>query len=465
MVLMVGLTLALFSLPVPQGGEGAQNQPVLSAAEQKSLNKKLADLIESQKTWDEATGNKRDSASRKHEKAKEAFMKEWESRCEKTKTNLLASVPDLRAIFANVLPYDRASGSGTLKKEELKDARAIEKTYALFVPKSYKPEVPVRTVVVIPGSDAAGNWVECRDWFRDTWDNAAALADTLFNVIQVPKGFDLDSIPDFSKPGDDGKENSRIALVLASWGSTVKTYNLDRDRLFLDCGKGSSGFGLRLASMFPDRFAGIVLRDVPDVDGIRLGSLNGMAVAIVAPAADKAAATKLEQRLNGLYAGACTVIEAKGEYPFAASTADIETWMGGVKRNLMQPKIVVEPNHPRFTKAYWVTIDRMESIAGIPLGQRARIEVEADRKQNRINVKSSGVEAFSLLLNDELVDLDKEVTVVINDKAVVKKRGRELSSLIELVYTQKLDTGWLFPTTFDCKVPKPEPKTGEAGDK
>ena len=99
----------------------------------------------------------------------------------------------------------------------------------------------------------------------------------------------------------------------------------------------------------------------------------------------------------------------------------------------MRSKVVLEPNHPRFTKGYWVSIDRMENIAGIPLAKRARIEVEADRKQNRITVKSTGVEAFTLLLNDDMVDLDdpKGVTVIVNDKAVTKKRGRDFQRVFE----------------------------------
>ena len=41
-------------------------------------------------------------------------------------------------------------------------------------------------------------------------------------------------------------------------------------------------------------------------------------------------------------------------------------------------------------------------------------------------MKARGVESFTLLLNDDLVDLDKEFTVVVNDKAVTEKRTRGL---------------------------------------
>lgn len=467
MVLTVGLTLALFAAQVPQGGDQPQNQPLLSASEQKSLRDKLAKWIDALKEYDDAKGNKREPASRKNEKAKEAFTKEWESRSEKVKADLLKSVPDLRGIFDNVFPYDRQTGPGSLRKEELKDPGAIEKDYALFVPKSYKVESPVRSVVVLPGQDDKGNWIECRDWFAKTWDGAPILADTLFHVEQVPKEIELDTAPDFAKVGDEANEGKRIDLALRSLGTTKKAYNLDRNRMFLDGGRGAASFALRLVSYFPDQFAGIVLRGPADVDGIRLGSLTGIPVLLVATADTKADLAKLEQRLNALQADSCTLIDATDEYPFKAAAPQIGAWMDGVKRDLMRSKVVLEPNHPRYNKGYWVLIDKMEPIAGIPLAQRPRIEVEADRKQNRINVKASGIDNFTLLLNDQLVDLDdpKGVTVVVNDKAVIKKRTRDFQRLFQLLYYQKLDSNWLFPAIFDCAVPKPEDKAPEAGDK
>ncbi|GAB4150023.1 MAG: hypothetical protein Fur0037_18440 [Planctomycetota bacterium] len=468
MAITTGLTLAaLLVLQQPQAGGGEQDKPLLSVAELKSLNKKLAAWIEAKKDYDDAPMNRRPAASRKHEKAKESFIKEWESRSEKVKTDLLKSIPDLRAIFDNVLPYDRASGSNSIKRLELKDPRAPEKYYALYVPRSYRVDEPLRTVVVIPGRRGESDWVEAREWFENTWGGSESLKDTVFNVTQVPNDFEFEPVPDFSKEGEDAKEVKRIALVLVSWGVTMKTYNLDRDRIYLDAGHGSTGFALRLATMFPDRFAGLILRNPADVPDIRLGSLNGMPVIAVADGASKAEAGKLQQRLNALKDGSCRLLDATDEYPFKASAPELEKWMAETKRDLMIPRVVVEPNHPRFTKAYWVSIEHMDNIIGVPLDKRARIEVQANRKQNRITVKAEGVSAFTLLLNDQLADLDDPngITIVVNGQAQVHKRGRDFGRMFDLLYKQKLDTGWLFPAIVECAVPRSETAKDGNGEK
>lgn len=475
MVLSVGLTLATLALPLPQGGEAGSQPPppLLSPAEQKSLNKKLADYIEADQEHEQAPDNRKDRTGKKKNQAKDAFVKEWESRCDKLKVDLLKSVTDLQAIFANVLPYERRSGQGLMKREEAKTTlgQPIDKEYGLFVPKGYKYEAPARTVIMVPGLDDAGGWVECRDWFAATWGNAAAnkpalLEDTIFHAVQVQKGLELDPAVDFTRQAaDDSHEVACIAQVLVPFNETFKNYNVDRDRVLLDCGRGSSSFGLRFATLFPHRLCGLVLRDAPEADDIRLGSLNGLPVLIVADGKTAAAAAKLEQRINALHANSCTVLKAEDAYPYPASSAAIEKWLAERKRELFLGKVVIEPNNPRIAENYWVNITKMEAIGGVPLAKRPRLEVTADRAQNRLTIKAEGVEEFTVLLNDRLVDLDdpKGVTLIINDKALTIGRGRDRQALIDLVL-RKQDTGWLFPVSLGLTVPRPEPKTGDDGN-
>ena len=95
---------------------------------------------------------------------------------------------------------------------------------------------------------------------------------------------------------------------------------------------------------------------------------------------------------------------------------------------------------------------------------KPRIEVTADRTANRIVVKARGVENFTLLLNDDLVDLDKEFTVIVNDKAVTEKRTRDLISMQKMLVDRR-DWDFLFPVRYQSAVPKPS-GTGDkaAGD-
>jgi hypothetical protein len=97
-----------------------------------------------------------------------------------------------------------------------------------------------------------------------------------------------------------------------------------------------------------------------------------------------------------------------------------------------------------------VTADSLLTTTG---NERPRLEVEADRANNRIVVKSVGIEQFELLLNDDLVDLDKEFTIVVNDKAIVEKRSRSFLDMHERM-VQRSDWDYLFTVQYVTTVPK-----------
>ena len=78
-----------------------------------------------------------------------------------------------------------------------------------------------------------------------------------------------------------GSLMGRVAAVLTPLGSIWRTVPADRGRTILDCGRGSSAFGLRLAAMFPDRFAGVVLRWPALDDSVRVRALEGVPVLLV----------------------------------------------------------------------------------------------------------------------------------------------------------------------------------------
>src|SRR6185436_1103731 len=118
----------------------------------------------------------------------------------------------------------------------------------------------------------------------------------------------------------------------------------------LDCGEGASGFGLRLATYFPQRFAGVILRHPVDPGDLRLGSLAGMQVLVISGEETKAAAEKLAAALNEVSAGSCRILEAKGKYPYLELAPDIAEWTKGAKRDLFRPQVTVEPNHDSFEK-------------------------------------------------------------------------------------------------------------------
>jgi hypothetical protein len=450
---------------------GQDPPPVLTEAETKKLHDRLKTMISAFLKYDESVEAARAKAATAYEKDKVAFQKDWDLQCEK-KGDLMKSVADLREIFDNVFEYDgnKFRGTDALRKET-PSAKEFP-PYAVWVPKSYKADVPMRTVLLLPGFDDKNNqWQDARSTFAGTWEKSASEKDTIFHIPTLRKEMlhEMDRYPDYSRQGEDQREFDRNQDAFKSFGETARAYNYDRRRLFLDCGRETSGFGVRLVCNFPDRFAGIIVRWPVDMKETRLGSLTGMPVLIVSTAATAPAATELKERLEKLGPGNVTVVAATDDYPFKASTPEIEKWMQGVQRNLMRPKVVLEPNDDRYKKGFWAEIDRMDSIVTAPPTKKPRLEVNADRSLNRIEVKSVGVETFVLYLNDSLVDLSKPFTVVINGKAKTPSAGgsgtatgelrtRDFMQMWQMVI-KKFDGGWVFPVVFMAAVPQ-EDKAG-----
>ncbi|MCA8948540.1 MAG: hypothetical protein KDE27_03510 [Planctomycetes bacterium] len=470
----VSLLATLPACPLPQGdgnGSGAgaapaaakTQEPILDKSAQDGLAKKLQAYLEAEAAYMSSDSSKeREKLAKKRESAKDAFIKDWESKTKKG--DLLASMPDLRAIYQNCFTLERprnAPGTPRKYEVELRDGKA---EYVLLLPKKYKPDAPMRTVIVLPGTKAAdqmSSWEDADRYLDQIWPRKCeARETTIFHVPQLPEGLEMDPMPDYSREGQEAQEQRRIAVVFGTYGETMRDVNVDRPRVFLDCGRGDCAFGLRFVSMFPDRFAGIVLRDPTKVEDLRLGSLTGMPVLMLKTADNAGVVDTLKQRLDAVSPEAVSVLDATDAYPFEAANEAISKWMDEHERDMTPKHVVIEPNHDRFNRAYWARIGRMNPVHGTAADQRPRLEVTADRASNRIVVKAQGVESFSLMLNDDLVDLDKEFTVVINDKAVTEQKRRDQRGMQERMLERR-DWDFLFPVEFQSTVPKAEPKEGE----
>jgi hypothetical protein len=359
---------------------------------------------------------------------------------------------DLRAIFENCFLRKRpAKSHGSLWTDK---AEMGNQAFGYYLPKSYKESVPHRTIVVVPGTTGPAEdapWADVKDYFAATWDKSAASADTIFQLPQPPAGLELDPVPDFSREAGETDERKRIELMWGTFADVLLNHNVDRNRLYLDCGRGACGFGLRFMTMFPDRFAAAVLRAPTEVDDIRLGSLHGLPILLLRTEGTAKVVDALKARLDEVSPGKATVLDVTDEYPHKAATPQIEQWLADKKRSMVPAKVVIEPNHDIYNRAYWVDIDVADQL--VTADTKPRLEVTAEREANRITVKSVGVERFTLFLNDDLVDLDKEFTVVVNDKAFTEKKTRSFWDMCERMIT-RADWEVLFPVTFTTVVPK-----------
>lgn len=431
---------------------------VLTKSDHEALRNKLEDYYSARATLRDvprdAPENRRAAASKKENTAREKFLKDWEGR--NGKKDALVSVPDLRAIFSGCFTYDRQSGNGDVRGMKPKDWPA----YDVVLSKKYRAEHATPSVVLMRGHDADRGWASARDWYGATWKAAAEAAEYAFVLPDVDDSIDFDPVVDLSKQEGEATDGKRREVILGGLGAASQAVNIDRDRLYLDCGRGSCRFALRLATYSPHLFAGLVLREPVDPGDLALDSLAGVPVLLLRTAATKDVCERLAAALDKGQAGTATVLDAKGEYPHAESAADIATWMGARTRDMFRSRVVIANTHDRLKRAFWVFMGTAEPIADVPPDARPRLEVVADRATNKITVTARGVLDFSLLLNDAIVDLDQEITTIINGKAQPPfKVERSLKKLLDYVFLYR-DPAMLFVTErgFEVPVEKAEEK-------
>ncbi len=455
-LLLASAALTLVPLaPLPQQ-KAQKAKTVLSASDHKNLNGKVKKWFDLWIKYTNASKPKdRMKLGGQRRKARDAFDKEFRKKT--AKKNALNSVPDLKAIFHNAFAktYKRISVSGEVKVSK-------SGAYSFVAPKGYNPKLSYRMVLTIPGF-IDDDWKSAKSHFDAAWKGYAGTSNTLFVVPNLEEsGEDFDSSVDFSVADAIDKERVRLGAFLGPCGDIQRTYNIDRQRFILDVGQGSTYFGLRMATYFPDRFAGVIVRWPAAVDDLRLASISNLPVLLVSSKETAEDCDQLKKRLEEA-GGKVSVVKAPDAWPFPAAKAEIGAWMDEQNRNLYPKHVRLEPNHDQYHNAYWVKMGTAEPLQSVAKEDRPFLEVTADREANRIEVKANNVQDFLIDLNDDLVDLTKPFTVVINGVAQkVEKRASLRFLFTKLQGT--FDPNRIFTAKFSSTVPKDEEKGEEKGN-
>lgn len=359
-------------------------------------------------------------------------------------TPLLCDVDALRTVFANVflnrqLPEREGDVRSAMAGEG--DARRAE-----WLPADIAADSWHRTVLLLGGSSDCGDEASLQAFVTSMWGEAAARDRSIVVAPALPAALELDELGksmDPAKAANSADERLRIRASLLSLGEASRTLPIDRDRIVVDCGRGASRFGIRLAGYFPDRFAGLVLRWPQEVDGGWLRSMAGMPVLLVRCDETAAACATLHDELEQIAPGTCRILTPRSVYPFA-NDPGIGEWARQQRRDLFAPRIVLAPVHPHMRKNRWVWLRAVES------GGWLRAEV--DREQNRITVTTHGVDRFGLRLGPALVDVRDFVLVVDGEERSVRLQP-SLEVLKDSIQ-QSFDPDALFTQLHEVEVPR-----------
>jgi hypothetical protein len=430
----------------PQGDPDPRLKSVLGKSDMSSLNKKAQDWIPSIIEWENATKGA-SKARKSHDRAKAKFMKVFDSKSKKAP--LLANVGDLLGIFNNSFEYKRESTSGEIKKISKKGSDFV---YNYLAPKRYDQRKSYPSVVILPGLNDKKSWEDPRDYMAAAWKGTPSYADTIFVSPEMLES-DYEAKPDLTTSTGSADEIDRIRGVLGVFGEIQRKFRLDRRRMFLDCGVGNGAFGLRLATYFPDRFSGLILR-APVLSGdLSLESMGGVPVLLVSTAETAATCDKIQKALDAVEPGFVTIVEGSGAAPYTAAAGEIDAWMRTKSRNLFPKEVVIVPNHDRFQSAHWVQIIASEPLESVGKDERPFVRVKSDPDNNRVIITTRSVSEMGLYLNDCFVDLSKEVVFVVNGQEIKGNQFQRSMKVLTQYMIRRYDPTFLYTAYHRFEVP------------
>ena len=148
----------------------------------------------------------------------------------------------------------------------------------------------------------------------------------------------------------------------------------------------------------------------------------------------------LEAINSGKYIHSTNIIKDKGHWMDGAD-ADAIGWMAQYRRNPYPKRIVWRQEEVTREHFYWLSAPSDELRHGNT--------VEASIDENRIDISRCDYSRLTIYLNDNMVDLDKKITIYYKGKRIAtKKPKRTIASLYRTLWLRG-DRSYAFPYTLE----------------
>lgn len=412
--------------PSSPGAPAAAEQE-LRSSDQRTLGKKVADYFD---------------ARRENEKVAEAFddlRSSIEKAEKKLDAPLLALTEDLGRIFYEAEWANMRGGSGGRVSTTSFDSsfyvddrnKPLEIEYGLALPKSYNAKNgPYPLVLLIPGERDGVN-ESPQEHIIEHWQDADLLAGAILAAAPMPESTELwAETGSKTVPGGYG-------IVLSMFKDVSDNYAVDYDRVFL-AGRGPGvAAAVKIASLSPDRFAGVLGRagDAGTVDPANFGNLPTWF------AGGGAEATAFDERVKELGYNNCT-LQPEG------TDTEAWTWIQAQVRAANPQTVTLYPRAPVPYKAYWLETPRGEAT------EDARIQASIDTSTNAITIDGTGVRTITVYFNDAMLDLGRPVKIVLNGVEHTNQIPRNLRTLVDQVFLGRCDPGRLFVASMRYDLPE-----------
>jgi len=279
--------------------------------------------------------------------------------------------------------------------------------YHLYLPKGYEVSGQAPLIFCLPDNR---EWANPQDYLKAMWiDRSEEIAQKYVIVVPEPQS-----------RGEAWTTTRSWARAMISLRHVCGTYEsdaksggaaVDMRRIFIDGGEAA----VLAAARFREMFVGAILhacqgrtQDGPDL--ARLGGIAGLPAYAVCDA-KKSPQIQFGETLKSQSAGSTVEQAAAGDATLLGDLSKIASWMDGLVRVDQPAQIDFLVHDPSFQRSYWINVIDFDPATKPAPG----IVATADRAKNEILVRPSGVDRFELWLNDAIVDLSRDLRIVVQD--------------------------------------------------
>ena len=138
------------------------------------------------------------------------------------------------------------------------------------------------------------------------------------------------------------------------------------------------------------------------------------------------------------------IIEGKGHWMQRADTLAIG-WMAKHRRNPYPERVVWRQEEVTRRNFYWL---------GVPDNQECRhkMTVIAEYNGNKINIEQCDYQSLTLYINDQMMNLDKPITVYYKGKKIFKGKAERTMATMSQTLATRGDLRYTFPAKLEIKL-------------
>ena len=278
------------------------------------------------------------------------------------------------------------------------------------------------------------------------WRNQMTLYQPAEGIYLCPRGI-TDTWDLHFRPESDGFYEDVIRMAVVFLG-------VNPDKVYL-MGYSAGGDGVwRIAPRMADHWAAASMMAGHPGD-VKLESLRNLPFMIWCGELDaaydrnKECAKRIEE-MAALHAADPEgyifeghIVEGKEHWMDLVDAAAVP-WMAKFHRNPCPDKVVWCQGDVMKPAFYWLGVSASEAKKGM--------KVEASYEGNTVHILSSDYSSLTIYLNDDMMDLDKPVKVVSEDKVLFEGTVIRSPAVLRQSLRERGDLSYLFPVRIDVKL-------------